>query len=114
MQDLVDTAPRCRGPAHDDRRTGCDRFDHRGGEVPPTPSKAGEWSASFASAATVGSLWRSTPQLGQLSRCAEFSWYGPSGFRQLQCQSPGFSLIRRFGWTFELNTIKRSVCPVNC
>jgi hypothetical protein len=90
------------------------RFDHRGGEVLPAPSEAGDWGASFTLAATVGSRWRATPQTGQRLRCAEFSWYGPTGFRQLQCQSPGFSVIRRFGWTFELNTIKRSVCPVNC
>ena len=83
------------------------RLDHRGGEVLPAPSDAGEWGASFRSAATVGSLWRATPQTGQRLRCAEFSWYGPSGFRQLQCHSPGFSLIRRLGWTFELNTTKR-------
>jgi hypothetical protein len=82
-------------------------LDHRGGEVLPAPSEADEWGASFRSAATVGSLWRATPHTGQRWRCAEFSWYGPSGFLQLQCHSPGFSLIRRLGWTFELNTIKR-------
>ena len=59
---------------------------------------------SFTFAATVGSLWRATPQTGQRLRCAEFSWYGPSGVRQSQCHRPGFSLIRRLGWTFELNT----------
>jgi hypothetical protein len=83
------------------------RFDHRGGEVLPAPPEAGECGASFTFAATVGSLWRATPQTAQRLSCAEFSWYGPSGVRQLQCHSPGFSLIRRLGWTFELNTIKR-------
>jgi hypothetical protein len=72
MQALVDTAPRSRGPAHADRGTDCERFDQE----------------TFAFAATVGSLWRTTPQLGQRSRCAEFSWHGPSGFRQLQRHSP--------------------------
>jgi hypothetical protein len=81
---LVDTAPRCRGPGHVDRGTDCDRFD----QGLPTPSEAGESGASFVFAATVGSLWRATPQLGQRSSCAGFSWYGPSGFRQLQCHSP--------------------------
>jgi hypothetical protein len=112
MRTVADTAPRCRGPAHDYRGTGCDRFDQEtlaiGGEV-PARSEAGEWGASFTFAATVGSLWRATPQTGQRLRCAEFSWYGPSAFRQLQCHSPGFSLTRRLGWTLELNTIKRSV-----
>jgi hypothetical protein len=27
MRTLADTAPRCRGPAHDDRGTDCDCFD---------------------------------------------------------------------------------------
>jgi hypothetical protein len=85
------------------------RFDHRGGEVLPAPSEAGECGASFAFAATVGSVWRATPQTGQRLKCAEFSWYGPRGVRQLQCHSPGFSLIRRLGWTFELNTTKTAL-----
>jgi hypothetical protein len=33
------------------------------------------------------------------------SLYGPRGWRQLQCQGVDFALIRRFGWTFELNMI---------
>jgi hypothetical protein len=83
------------------------RFDHRGGRVLSAASEAGKWDASFPFAATVRSLWRATPQTGQRLRCAQFSWDGPSGVRQLQCHSPGFSLIRRLGWTFELNTTKR-------
>ena len=80
------------------------RFDHRCGDVLSAASEGGKWGASFAFRATVGSLWRATPQIGQRLRCAEFSLYGPSRFRQLQCHSPGFSLLRRLGWTFELNT----------
>jgi len=46
------------------------RFDHRGMLA---PSEAGESGPSFTVAATVGSLWRATPQTGQRLRCAEFS-----------------------------------------
>ena len=88
-------------------------FDHGCCEVLPAPSEDGKWGASFALRGTVGSLWRATPQMEQRVRCAELSLYGPSRFRQLQCHSPGLSLIRRLGWTFEVKTIgMSSVIPL--
>ena len=37
-------------------------------------------------------------------RCARFSWYRFRASRHSHCHAVGFSFIRRFGWTFELNT----------
>jgi hypothetical protein len=59
---------------------------------------------AWVSARSRTSPWRSTPHTGHRMRCARFSWYRPCGFRHSHCHAVGFSFIRRFGWTFELNT----------
>jgi hypothetical protein len=67
-------------PARVEVTVSASRFDHCGGMVLPAPLEAGESGASFTFAATVGSLWRATPQTGQRLRCAEFSWpFGDGG-----------------------------------
>jgi hypothetical protein len=68
-----------------------------------TLGEVGGCGGTFVFAAAVGSMWRATPQAGQRVSCWWLSLYGPSGWRQLQCQGVGFAFIRRFGWTFELN-----------
>jgi hypothetical protein len=70
MRTVVDSAPGCRGPAHADEGTGCDRFDQEPLAIGTSPTTVKERSRRHESRHPSSSRAKTAQRVSS----AEFSW----------------------------------------